>query len=98
MSQERERDFDFKELLKDMQDFKLLNDDELKVLEKTLSGELARRASFRKGLDAGEQLQFDTLIDMIRKRTGLEDADALEMVRSHVPETPPLRGRPRKLP
>jgi|SRR5882672_4866351 len=70
-----------------------LDGDLLQALEKALSEELTRRDTIRKGLDSGEKLQFDTIIDMIRERTGVGDADALAMVRAHVPETQPLRGR-----
>lgn len=87
---------DVKEPVKNIQDFKLLSDDELKALEEALSAESTRRSVMRKGLDSGEQLQFETIIDLIRERTGLGDADALAMLHAHVPVTPPLRGRPAK--
>jgi len=75
-----------------------LDDIPLQALHTALADELSRRDTLRKGLDAGEQLQFDTMIDLVRERTRLGDADALAMIRAHVPQTPPLRGRPRKSP
>lgn len=79
-----------------IEDMLRLDDIPLQALEYAVSKETTRRNMVRNGLDLGERLQFDTLIDLIRERTDFGDADALAMVRAHVPETPPLRGRARK--
>lgn len=62
-----------------------LEDSRLNDLSKAVLAELARRDTIKNGLDAGERLQFDTAIDMIRERTKLSITDALAMIRAHEP-------------
>lgn len=76
-----------------VEDALLLDDALLQGMLEGLQEEMARRNAIRAGLDSGEKLQFDTLIDLIRERTGVGDVDALAMIRAHVPEVPPHRGR-----
>lgn len=90
MSQKCDYHPDIKRLVEDAL---LLDDVLLQGMLEGLQEEMARRNAIRAGLDSGEKLQFDTLIDLIRERIGVGDADALAMVRAHVPEAPPLRGR-----
>ena len=68
-----------------------LEDAHLQSLLDVLQAELARRETIRKGLDVGERLQFDTVVDYIRNRTKLGEADALAMIRAHEP-WPRTRG------
>lgn len=68
-----------------------LDDRSFKALFDVLRTELARRETIRKGLDIGERLQFDTVVDLIRERTKLGEADALAMIRAHEP-WPRTRG------
>lgn len=90
MTKKRDHHPDIKGLVEDM---RRLDNEPLNDLQEALSNELTRRNALSNGLDPGEQLQFETLIDRIRERTGLGDVDALAMVRAHDPKTPPLRGR-----
>lgn len=76
---------DIKGFISDTQDVKFLSDDELEFLSKTLSKEQVRRGFMRVGLDPGERLQFDVVVDMICERTGLGEDDALVLIRAHVP-------------
>lgn len=62
-----------------------LDDVPLRSLSDLIQKEMTRRETFQKGLDVGERLQFDTTVDLIRQRTGLSEADALAMIRTHVP-------------
>lgn len=69
-----------------------LDDTQLQALSEALQAELARRKTIKDGLDVGERLQFDTTVDLVRQRTGLCEADALAMIRAHVPGR--VRGEP----
>lgn len=71
---------------------KALDDRRFQALFDVLRTELARREAIRRGLDVGERLQFDTVVDLIRERTKLSEADALAMIRAHEPER--VRGGP----
>lgn len=68
-----------------------LDDEPLRSLHDVLRAELTRRDTIRNGLEIGERLQFDTVVDFIRERTGLSETDALAMIRAHDPERSPER-------
>lgn len=63
-----------------------LEDAPLRSLMDAVRAELVRRDTIKSGLDAGERLQFDTTVNLIRQRTKLSQADALAMIRAHEPE------------
>jgi hypothetical protein len=70
----------------------ILEDVHLRSLLDVIKAELARRETIKDGLDVGERLRFDETIDLIRERTKLSEADALAMIRAHVPGR--VRGMP----
>ncbi len=76
----------------DQTNARALSDETLRSLLDILQAELARRDTIKAGLDVGERLQFDTVVDMIRERTKLDEPDTLAMVRAHVPGR--VRGTP----
>lgn len=69
----------------DLIDVKDLEDEQLRSLFNVVYAEIARRDMIKAGLDVGERLQFDLVVTMIRERTKLSVADALELVRTHQP-------------
>lgn len=79
---------DIKELVEEAM---TLEDVPLRSLYDVLQTELVRRDTIRNGLDVGERLQFDTMVDLIRDRTGLSETDAFAMIRTYEPKR--VRGK-----